>query len=152
MESLHFRHNSSASIRQRVGGDFFFHWWKRFQDDIFQYSHSAEDLNLFFNYMNNINRTKKIHFTMEVAEDVFEFRNIWKNLLVYTEFTSLATKRKDKIRRFSTSNTKNIIYLIVCKFCGKQYIGSATNFKERFESIKVTLIVVRLGVEQQATF
>ena len=84
---------------------------------------------------------------MEVAEDVFEFLNIWKNLIVYTEFTSLATKRENKIRRFSTCNTKNIIYLIACKFCGKQYIGSATSFKERFESIKVTLIVVRLGVE-----
>ena len=56
--------------------------------------------------MNNIDRTKKIHFTMEVAEDVFEFLNIWKNLLVYTEFTSLATKRKNKIRRFLTCNTK----------------------------------------------
>ena len=31
-----------------------------------------------------------------------------------------------------TWNTKNIIYLITCKNCSKQYIGSATSFKERF--------------------
>ena len=38
--------------------------------------HSAEDLNLFFNYMNNIDRTKKIQFTMEVAKDVLEFLDL----------------------------------------------------------------------------
>ena len=51
--------------------------WKRFRDDIFLvWPHSAEDLNLFFNYMNNIDRTKKIQFTMEVAEDVLEFLDL----------------------------------------------------------------------------
>ena len=38
--------------------------------------HSAENLNLFFNYMNNIDRTKKIHFTKEVAKDVLEFLDL----------------------------------------------------------------------------
>ena len=37
--------------------------------------------------------------------------------------------------------TKNIIYLIACKCCDKQYIGSATGFVG-----KGTLILVRLGV------
>ena len=59
--------------------------------------------------------------------------DICKNFLVLsTEFTCHATKRKYKIRGFLTCNTKNIIYLIACKCCGKQYIGSATGFKEKF--------------------
>ena len=50
---------------------------KRFQDDIFlAWPHSAEDLNLIFNFINNIERTKKIQFTMEVAKDVLEFLDL----------------------------------------------------------------------------
>ena len=45
--------------------------WNSFGDYILLvWPHSAEDLNLLFNYMNNIDKTKKIQFTMEVAEDV----------------------------------------------------------------------------------
>ena len=51
--------------------------WKRFRDDIFLvWSHSAEYLNLFFNYMHNIDRTKKVQFTMEVGKDVLEFLDL----------------------------------------------------------------------------
>ena len=51
--------------------------WTRFWDDIFLvWSHSAEDLNLFFNHMNNIYRTTKIQFIMEVAEDALEFLDL----------------------------------------------------------------------------
>ena len=47
--------------------------WKTFRDDIFLvWTHSAEDLNLLFNYMNNIDRTKKIQFTNELAKNVLE--------------------------------------------------------------------------------
>ena len=54
--------------------------------------------------------------------------DICKNFLVLpTEFTCHATKQG-----FLTCNTKNIFYLIACKCCSKQYIGSATGFKERF--------------------
>ena len=74
--------------------------------------------------------------------------NICKHFLVLsTEFASQGTKSKYKIRGFLTCNTKNIIYLIASKCCGKQYIGSATDLKRGFESIRVTLILVRLGVE-----
>ena len=38
--------------------------------------HSAEDFSLFYNYMNNIDRTKKIQFTMEVAKDVLELLDL----------------------------------------------------------------------------
>ena len=29
-------------------------------------------------------------------------------------------------------DSRNVIYLISCKCCGKQYVGSVTGFKERF--------------------
>ena len=51
---------------------------------------------------------------------------------VSLEFTCHATKRKYKRRGTLTCNTKNIIYLITCESSSKQYIGSATGFKERF--------------------
>ena len=75
--------------------------------------------------------------------------NICKNVLeVFTEFTCNATKRKYKIRGTLTCNTKNIIYLITCKCCSKQYVGSATGFKERFRIHKsdVNTSKVRCGV------
>ena len=50
--------------------------WKRFRGIFLVWPHSAEDLNLFFNYMNNIDRTKKIQFIMEVAKDVLEFLDL----------------------------------------------------------------------------
>ena len=59
--------------------------------------------------------------------------DIFKNFLVVsTELTCHATKRKCKIKVNLTCNTNNIIYLITCKCWSKQYIGSATGFKERF--------------------
>ena len=49
--------------------------WKRFQNDIFLvWPHSVEDLNLFFNYMNNIDRTEKIQFT--IVKVVLEFLDL----------------------------------------------------------------------------
>ena len=48
--------------------------WKRFRDDIFVvWPHTLEELQVFFNYMNNIDQSKKIQFTMEVAKDSLEF-------------------------------------------------------------------------------
>ena len=66
--------------------------------------------------------------------------DICKNFLVLsTEFTCHATKRKYKIKGFFNCNTKNIIYLIACKCYGKQYIGSTTGFKERFRIDKIDI-------------
>ena len=51
--------------------------WKRFRYDAFLvWPHSREDLDFFFNYMNNIDNTKKIQFTMEVAKDILEFLDL----------------------------------------------------------------------------
>ena len=50
---------------------------KRFPDDVFLvWPHSREDLDLLFNYMNNIDNTKKIQFTMEVAKEILEFLDL----------------------------------------------------------------------------
>ena len=69
-------------------------------------------------------------------------------LVLSTEFTCHATKRKYKIRGFLICNTKNIIYLIVCKCCSKQYIGSSTGFKERFQisNSDINTSKIRCGV------
>ena len=51
--------------------------WNRFRDDVFLvWPHSREDLDLFFNYMNNIDSIKKIQFTLEVAKDILEFLDL----------------------------------------------------------------------------
>ena len=51
--------------------------------------------------------------------------DICKNFLVLsTKFSCHDTKSKYKIRGFLTFNTKNIIYLIACKCCGKEYIDT----------------------------
>ena len=74
--------------------------------------------------------------------------DIYKNFLVVsTEFT-YATKRKYKTRGILTCNTKNIIYLITCKCCSKQYIGSTTGIKERFRIHKSDINTgkIRCGV------
>ena len=65
-----------------------------------------------------------------------------------TEFSCHATKRIYKIRGFLTCNTKNVIYLTASKCCGKQYVGSATCFKERFQIHKSDINTgkIRCGV------
>ena len=74
---------------------------------------------------------------------------IFENFCVLsTEFTCHATNCKYKIRGFLTCNTKNIVCLIACKCCGKQYIGSATGMKERFQIHKsdINTSKIRCGV------
>ena len=59
--------------------------------------------------------------------------DICKNFLVVSpDITCFATKRKYKIKGILKCDSRNVIYLISCKYCGMQYVGSATGFKERF--------------------
>ena len=51
--------------------------WERFRDDIFiAWPHSVDKLYIFFDYMNKVDPTKKIQFTMEVATDTLEFLDL----------------------------------------------------------------------------
>ena len=52
--------------------------WKRFRDDIFcLWNHSLEELQKFFELMNNVDTTRTIKFTMSVAnESVLEFLDL----------------------------------------------------------------------------
>ena len=44
--------------------------WKRFRDDVFIVCpHSLDELKTFFLLMNTVDQTKKIQFTIEIAED-----------------------------------------------------------------------------------
>ena len=45
-------------------------------------------------------------------------------------------------------NSRNVISLISCKFCGTQYVGSATGFKKRFRIHKndINTAKIRCGV------
>ena len=75
--------------------------------------------------------------------------DICKNFLVVSpDFTCFATKRKYKIKGILKCDIKNVIYLISCKCCGKQYIGSAADFKERFRIHKSDINTgkIRCGV------
>ena len=77
-----------------------------------------------------------------------QLENVTKDVIFVRRFLFYhVTKRKYKRRGVFICNTKNVIYLTACKCCGKQYIGLATAFKERFRIHKVILIPVRVGVE-----
>ena len=48
------------------------------------------------------------------------------------QFKCTATGKYYRVKGALHCNSKNVIYLITCFDCKKQYVGSATNFKERF--------------------
>ena len=56
-----------------------------------------------------------------------------KNVLVVSpDFTCFSTKRKYDIKETLKCGSRSLTYFLSCKCCGKQYVGSATGFKERF--------------------
>ena len=59
--------------------------------------------------------------------------DICKNYLICSNyFTCSVTNRRYYTRGVLHCNCNNVIYLLTCKNCLKQYVGSATNFKNRF--------------------
>ena len=59
--------------------------------------------------------------------------DIYKNFLVVSpDFNCFATKQKYKVKGIWKCDSRNVICLISCKCCGKQYVGFATGFKDRF--------------------
>ena len=61
-------------------------------------------------------------------------------LIVGDRFFSDATGTSCTINRSMDCNSRNIVYLICCTFCGFQYVGSTTtNFRLRFNNYKSRL-------------
>ena len=59
--------------------------------------------------------------------------DICKNFLVISnKFTCKASGKHYFIRGNLNCESKNVIYIISCKSCEDQYVGSAVNFKNRF--------------------
>ena len=78
--------------------------------------------------------TKQNECSIEECKRKCDF---FKNFLVVsTDFIWFPTKRKYKIKEILECDSRNIIYLISCKCYGKQYVRSATGFKEQFKSHK----------------
>ena len=64
--------------------------------------------------------------------------DICKNFLVASpDFTCFATKRKYKIRGILKCDSRNVIYLISCKCCGKHMLGLPLALKKDLEFTKV---------------
>ena len=73
--------------------------------------------------------------------------DIWKNYLITdNKFKCKVTSRFYDVRGDFSCNSSNIIYLISCKKCEDQYIGSAIDFKVRFRIHKVTEKLRKIGV------
>ena len=74
---------------------------------------------------NNVNRANSITSCNKC--------DICKNYLICPNyFTCSVTNRICFITRVLHCNCDNVIYLITCKNCLEQYVGSAANFKNRF--------------------
>ena len=74
---------------------------------------------------------------------------ICKNFLVVSpDFTCFATKWKYKINGMVKCYSRNVVYLISCRCCHKQYVGFATGLKTDLELKKnyINTGKVRCGV------
>ena len=57
-------------------------------------------------------------------------------------FRCTVTKKSYAIRQHLDCNVRNVIYLITCNACQKQYVGSTTNLKTRFANYKSNIKLV----------
>ena len=63
--------------------------WKTFRDDVFiVWSHSLDELKT-FHFMNTVDQTKKIQFTMEIAEDSLELLDLKLKFDIETKHISV---------------------------------------------------------------
>ena len=75
---------------------------------------------------------------------------ICKNYMVFKhEFTCTATGKIYKVRGDLTCKSDNVVYLIGCKKCKQQYVGSAfeSNFNPGLEFTKVISVLAKTSVE-----
>ena len=59
-----------------------------------------------------------------------------KHLIPGKHFRCTVTKKHYTIKQHLDCNVRNVIYLITCNTCQKQYVGSIINFKSRFTLYK----------------
>ena len=68
-------------------------------------------------------------------------------------FRSFSTGRSYKIKQEINCGTTNIVYLIFCKKCNVQYVGSAsTEFKVRFRNNKSVMLTDKKVCEMAVHF
>ena len=74
-------------------------------------------------------------------------------MIFKNKFSCFATGRVYRVRGIVSCKSKNVIYLIQCKACEQQYVGSASKFKERFRVHKsdINTSKVRCGVAKHFT-
>ena len=51
-------------------------------------------------------------------------------------FRSSETSQEYEIRCHSNCDSENVVYLVTCKSCRKQYVGSTVKFRNRFNNYK----------------
>ena len=70
--------------------------------------------------------------------------DICKNFFVVSpDFTCFATKRKYKIKGILKCDSRNVIYLMSCKFVVSNMLGLPLALKNNLEFTKVILILVK---------
>ena len=74
-------------------------------------------------FWSSINSIKKVNKKFDICKNF---------LVVSLDFTCFATKWEYRIKGILKCDSRYVIYFISCKCCGKQYVESATDFKQRF--------------------
>ena len=93
-------------------------------------------------------RPKKTHYSNNTPVGCFKCKNkcdLCKHYLVENKiFHSACTGRFYSIRQDVHCRSKNVIYLVTCKTCKIQYVGSTSNeFKVRFRNHKSAMLTKR---------
>ena len=80
--------------------------------------------------------------------------DLCNNFLKETDcFKSFSTGRSYKIKQEVICNSTNIVYLISCKKCNVQYVGStSTEFKVRFRNHKLAMLTNKRVCEMAVHF
>ena len=102
-------------------------------------------------------RPKKTHYSNNTPVGCFKCKNkcdLCKHYLVENKiFHSACTGRFYSIRQDVHCRSKNVIYLVTCKTCKIQYVGSTSNeFKVRFRNHKSAMLTNKATCELAVHF
>ena len=87
----------------------------------------------------------------DVETGVFKCDSKWCEICNFietgNEFKSFVTQISHKINFRFDCNSSDVIYLLSCKICGRQYTGTTvTRFRERFNQYKSDINLYSQGV------